>query len=115
LGQWDPARADIFIGFDVSHLTEEIMKLWIMGLAASGIMVLAGCEGMSTEGRIAAGMAGGAAAGLITAEALDANDDWRLIAALAGAAAGTIVAENTATGMCAYARGDGTYYRAPCP
>jgi outer membrane lipoprotein SlyB len=62
-----------------------------------------------------AGAAGGAAVGLITAEALDADNTWRLIAALAGAAAGTVVAQNTATGNCAYARGDGTYYRAPCP
>jgi hypothetical protein len=37
-----------------------------------------------------------------------------VIAALGGAAAGTVVARNTATGQCAYARGDGTYYRAPC-
>ena len=91
------------------------MKTWIMGLAAAGILALAGCEGMSPQSRTAAGLAGGAAAGLITAEALDADDDWRLISALAGAAAGTVVAQNTESNMCAYALGDGTYYRAPCP
>ncbi len=90
------------------------MKTWILGLAAAGILALAGCETMSPEARTVAGVAGGAAAGLITADALDANDDWRLISALAGAAAGTAVAHNTTTNMCAYARGDGTYYRAPC-
>jgi outer membrane lipoprotein SlyB len=70
---------------------------------------------MSPEARTVAGVAGGAAAGLITAEALGADDNWRLISALAGAAAGTIVAQNSQTDTCAYARGDGTYYRAPCP
>jgi hypothetical protein len=45
----------------------------------------------------------------------DANNDWRLIAALGGAAIGTIVAQNDATQECAYARGDGTYLVAPCP
>lgn len=90
------------------------MRIWIMGLAASGVLALAGCAGMSPQARTVAGVAGGAAAGLITADALDANDDWRLISALAGAAAGTVVARNTRNDTCAYARGDGTYYRAPC-
>lgn len=73
------------------------------------------CENLTSEQRTVVGVAGGAAAGLITAEALGADDDWKLIAALAGAAAGTIVAQNSVTGNCAYARGDGTYYTAPCP
>ena len=59
-------------------------------------------------------IAGGAAAGLIAADALKADDDWKLIAALGGAAAGTVVAQNSAAQSCAYARGDGTYYTAPC-
>ena len=78
-------------------------------------LLLPACEGMSPEARTVAGVAGGAAAGLILADALEADDDWRIIAALGGAAAGVLVAENTATGQCAYARGDGTYYTAPCP
>jgi len=76
---------------------------------------MAGCENLTSEQRTLVGLAGGAAAGLITADALKADDDWRLIAALAGAAAGTVVAQNTATKSCAYARGDGTYYTAACP
>ena len=60
-------------------------------------------------------LVGGAAGGLITAEALEADDDWRLIAGLTGAAIGAMVASNTATDICAYSRGDGTYYTAPCP
>ena len=78
-------------------------------------LVLPACQGMSPESRTAAGLAGGAAAGLIPADALRADDDWRIISALAGAAAGVLVAENMVTGECAYARGDGTYYVAPCP
>jgi osmotically inducible lipoprotein OsmB len=87
----------------------------IVMIAAAGLFVLQGCENLTPEQRTVVGLTGGAAAGLITANALDADDDWRLIAALTGAAAGTIVAQNTATGQCAYARGDGTYFTAPCP
>ena len=79
------------------------------------LTALPACENLTPEQRTVVGLAGGAAAGLITADALDADDDWRLIAALAGAAAGTVVAQNSASGNCAYARGDGTYYTARCP
>lgn len=79
------------------------------------LTALPACEYLTPEQRTVVGVAGGAAAGLITADVLDADDDWRLIAALAGAAVGTVVAQNSATGDCAYARGDGTYYTAPCP
>ncbi|SHK83533.1 hypothetical protein SAMN05444414_101455 [Roseovarius marisflavi] len=91
------------------------MRILMMIAAGASVLTLGGCEGMSSESRTVAGVAGGAAAGLITAEALGASNEWRLIAALAGAAAGTVVAQNTATDNCAYSRGDGTYYTAPCP
>lgn len=87
----------------------------IAATAASSLVFLQGCENLTPEQRTIVGITGGAAAGLITAEVLDADDDWRLIAALTGAAAGTVVAQNSATGQCAYARGDGTYFTAPCP
>lgn len=90
------------------------MKLWMTLAACISILALGACQNMSPEARTVAGAAGGAAAGLIAAEALDADDDWRLISALGGAAAGTMVAQNTRNGNCAYARGDGTYYTAPC-
>ncbi|MHA6261684.1 glycine zipper 2TM domain-containing protein [Arenibacterium sp. CAU 1754] len=89
-------------------------KLVILALTVSSFG-LAACENLTTEQRTVVGVAGGAAAGLIAADALDADRDWKIIAALAGAAAGTLVAQNTATQQCAYARGDGTYYQAPCP
>lgn len=91
-----------------------IAKLPLL-MAISAVTATAGCEDMTPGQRTVVGVTAGAAAGLITAEALDANSNWRLIAALAGAAAGTLVAQNTATGRCAYARGDGTYYTAACP
>jgi osmotically inducible lipoprotein OsmB len=84
-------------------------------LAVTSSLFLANCDNLTTEQRTVVGVTAGAAAGLITAEALNANSEWTIIAALAGAAAGTIVAQNSASHLCAYARGDGTYYSAPCP
>ena len=84
-------------------------------LALAALLVLVGCENLTSGQRTVVGVTGGAAAGLITAEALEADDEWRLIAALAGAAAGTVVAQNSSDRRCAYARGDGTYFTAPCP
>ncbi|WP_322865559.1 glucose-6-phosphate isomerase [Aquicoccus sp. G2-2] len=83
--------------------------------ATVAALALAGCVNSTPESRTVAGVAGGAAAGLIAAKALNADKDWTVISALAGAAAGTMVAQNANTGQCAYARGDGTYYRAACP
>ena len=84
-------------------------------LALAALVLMAGCENLTTEQRTLVGITAGAATGLITAEALDADSNWRLIAALAGAAAGTLVAQNAASDRCAYARGDGTYFVAACP
>ncbi len=85
-------------------------------LASIAALGTAGCTGMTTADQNAvAGGVFGATAGLLTAKALGSNDNWTIIAALAGAAAGTMVARNQSTNDCAYARGDGTYYTAPCP
>ena len=86
-----------------------------MILALFGLSVLTACQNMTDQQRTVVGLTGGAAAGLVAADVLQADDDWRLIAALGGAAAGTVVAQNQNGRTCAYARGDGTYYRAPCP
>lgn len=77
-------------------------------------LALTACDTLTPDQRTVVGVAGGAAGGLILADALKADDDWRLIAALTGAAAGTVVAQNNQTQQCAYSRGDGTYYTAPC-
>lgn len=75
---------------------------------------LTACQQPRREDRVIIGAVTGAAVGLLTAEALNADRDWRIIAVLAGAAAGALVARNDVTGDCAYARGDGTYYTRPC-
>ncbi|MDO5756856.1 MAG: glucose-6-phosphate isomerase [Rhodobacterales bacterium] len=91
------------------------MKNWITAIACTAMLGLGACDNMTSQQRTVAGATGGAAAGLVTAEALGMNSNWRLISALGGAAAGTMVAQNTNRTVCAYARGDGTYYEAPCP
>ena len=47
--------------------------------------------------------------GALTAKAFDADPEWIVIGALAGAAAGTLIARNASTKQCAYAKGDRTY------
>lgn len=77
-------------------------------------VTLAGCQ-LSADEQVAVGAAAGAAAGLLTADALNANNNWTIVAALGGAAAGTLVARNNVEETCAYSNGDGTYTLAPCP
>lgn len=90
-------------------------QILTMSLASVTLLMVSACDNLTSQQRTVVGATGGAAAGLITAELMDANKEWRLIAALAGAAVGTVVAQNEATKECAYARGDGTYFVAPCP
>lgn len=94
---------------------ESDMKPMLISAFALSLTALAACDTLTPEQRTVAGVTGGAAAGLIAANVLEADDDWTLIAALAGAAAGTVVAQNTANSTCAIARGDGTYVTGPCP
>ncbi|RVT85927.1 glycine zipper 2TM domain-containing protein [Rhodobacteraceae bacterium CCMM004] len=75
---------------------------------------LAACQPATNQQRAAIGGLTGATLGVLTADALDGDTDWKIIGALAGATAGALVAQNTATRQCAYARGDGTYYTAAC-
>jgi len=85
------------------------MRETILSLVMASTLVLAGCEGMDEDERMIVGGLTGAAVGIMTAEMLNANDEWTIIAALGGAAAGMLVAHNYHTGECAYSRGDGTY------
>ncbi len=91
------------------------MNLVKSTLAGLTLIALGACQNLTSDQRTVVGAAGGAAAGLIAADVLEADNDWRLIAGLAGAAAGTVVAQNRNGQTCAYSRGDGTYYTAPCP
>lgn len=81
--------------------------------ACASVIALAGCNMTPGQSMVVGGL-GGATVGALTATALQADTNWTIIAALAGATAGTLVARNAATGQCAYARGDGTYVRRPC-
>lgn len=76
---------------------------------------LAACDMTAEEERMATGAIIGAGLGLVTAKVLGADSDWVIISTLAGAAVGTLVARNTATGQCAYSNVDGTYHQGPCP
>lgn len=88
-------------------------KFASVAILAAGL-ALSACQMTATERRVAGGVLG-AAGGLAVANLLGANTNWAIIGTVAGAAAGTLLARNTETGTCAYARGDGTYYEAACP
>lgn len=86
----------------------------ILGIAL-GSVALTACEMTPRDQSNLGGALTGAAVGAVTATLFDADRDWVMIAALAGAAVGTMVAQNNQTGECAYAVGDGTYRILPCP
>jgi hypothetical protein len=83
-------------------------------LIAAASLALAGCNNLSPSERAAVGGLTGAAAGIIAADAFGLDRNWTVVSALGGAAAGVLVARNTATGQCAYSDGRGRYYQAPC-
>lgn len=91
------------------------MRKQIIILVAGASIALAGCVPMNQTERQVAGGVVGATAGLLTASALSAGAGWTLLTVLAGATAGTLVARNYSTNMCAYARADGRYVTRPCP
>jgi osmotically inducible lipoprotein OsmB len=93
---------------------ESNMRKSVILLATASTVFLAGCEGMTSQERMVVGGLAGAAVGVVAADVLRADRNWTIIAALAGATAGALVARNQQTGECAYARGDGTYVVRPC-
>lgn len=90
------------------------------GLALVSMLVLAGCQTMTQQDRNeATGTIIGAGAGLLLADAFDANPAWTVGTALAGAAIGQQVARNNSTGECAYyqgrnSAGQAIYRTGPC-
>jgi hypothetical protein len=90
------------------------MRQWILTLASAGVIALAGCGNMSKGERTIVGAAGGAAAGYAAADLLGADSDWKVIGALTGAAAGTLIARNPRNNRCAYSDGMGGYYKRRC-
>ncbi|MDU8929091.1 glucose-6-phosphate isomerase [Alisedimentitalea sp. MJ-SS2] len=90
------------------------MRKSTLTLAAISALALSACNMSTYEQQQLGGAAAGAAIGLVGANILGANTNWKIIATLAGAAAGAHVATNQKTGECAYANGDGTYTTRPC-
>ncbi|AHM04365.1 hypothetical protein roselon_02012 [Roseibacterium elongatum DSM 19469] len=90
------------------------MKKLLAPIALVAALGTAGCQSLSPQDQANLGLLAGAGAGLITANALNANANWTILAALGGAAVGTLVARNMQTGNCAYSNGDGTYTVRPC-
>ncbi len=90
------------------------MKKSAVAVLAIAALGLTACEDMSAQDEVVLSGLAGAAVGVVTASAFDANPEWTVLAGLAGAAVGTLVARNNQTQECAYARGDGTYRVEPC-
>ncbi len=91
------------------------MRKAIIAIVAGAAIALSGCATMTPRQQQVTGGLIGATAGLLTASALSASAGWTLVTVLAGATAGTLVARNQQTGMCAYARSDGRYDTRRCP
>lgn len=97
----------------MSNLIKAPKAVVTMAFAAS--LALGGCYNtLSPDQQLLVGGAAGAGAGLLAADLLDANKNWTIVAALAGAATGSMVARNNQTQQCAYSNGRGGYYQAPC-
>ncbi len=91
------------------------MNRFVLPIGLAAALAISGCEEMTTEQQMVGGALAGAAIGIVGAKALDANDNWTILAALSGAAVGTLVARNRAKDQCAYSNGDGTYTIRTCP
>ncbi len=89
------------------------MKSLIL-VALTGAFGLSACTMTSNERAVMGGLAG-AAGGLVVANALDANPNWTIVAALGGAAAGALVARNANGNDCAYSDGRGGDVTRRCP
>lgn len=90
------------------------MKKAVAPVLLIAALATAACQPLSPQDRSNLGLLGGAGAGLLLADAFNANPQWTILATVAGAAVGTQVARNTQTGQCAYSNGNGTYTVRPC-
>jgi uncharacterized protein YcfJ len=94
---------------------EDNMTFKPIALTTTAALAISGCADMTRQQQDqAAAGAIGATAGVIGAKILGADSGWTAVGALAGAAAGALIARNQQTGQCAYADGQGGYYTAPC-
>lgn len=83
-------------------------------IVAVGLTALSACGALGNRDTVSSDRVG-AGFGAITPAILSERRDWNIVADMSGAPPGEIVARNDARGFCAYARGDATFYTAPCP
>lgn len=97
----------------------QLMRYEMLRNSALAILIAAltmsSCADMSRDEQILVGGLAGATVALITAEALDIDDDWVIVTALAGATVGALVARNRATNECAYKWRGNQYRVVRCP
>jgi hypothetical protein len=97
-----------------------MLRSFAILITFAAAFALSGCMTVSPQQRNEiAGSVVGAGAGLLLADAFNANPVWSVGAGLAGAAIGQRVARNTATGECAYyagrnAQGQAVYRTGAC-
>jgi len=89
------------------------MKHIVITLAGAALLALPGCLTPQQERQVGGALIG-SSLGFVTAKVLDLDSDWVVVSTLAGAAAGTLVARNSARNTCAWATGDGRYREGPC-
>jgi len=87
------------------------MKKKVIAATTASVFVLAGCADLTEQEQAAIF---GAGAGAIVAQAFDAKLGGTVISAAAGAAAGSLIAQNTRTNQCAYADGKGGHTTRSC-
>lgn len=84
------------------------------GILVAGL-TLSACANISDSTKAQATAAtAGAIGGGVLATLLGGEGGWVAAGAIAGAAAGAVVAQNSQTGECYYANGDGTYTPGAC-
>jgi osmotically inducible lipoprotein OsmB len=95
------------------------MKFRAIPIMFAAALATAGCQNLTAQDQANLGLAAGAGAGLLLADAFDANPAWTVVSALGGAAIGQQVARNQNTNQCAYyagtnAQGQAVYRTGPC-
>ncbi len=91
------------------------MKRTSMMIAVSGLTALSACGSLGGRDALVTTDNTDTGFGAITPAILSENRNWSVTGEISGAQPGEIVARNAAMGQCAYARGDSTFYTAPCP
>lgn len=94
------------------------MKKFAAPLLMISALAISGCN-LTAQDQANLGLVGGAGAGLLLADAFDANPQWTIVSAVGGAVIGQQIARNNATNQCAYyagtnAQGQAVYRTGAC-